>query len=888
MKKTKFNIQGMTCSSCQAHVQKAVDKLEGIKKANVNLLSNTMIVEYDDKILNDSKIIETIENAGYGASLTTNNETTKTQNKTDDTIKSMKKRLITSICFWIPLMFVSMYHMFFELFKNPVPELINSLFHGPENAITFGFTQFLLLLPIIYVNRNYFIVGFKRLFKLSPNMDSLIAIGSSSAIFYGIYAIYMIGYGLGHNNLELVSRFSSDLYFESAGTILTLITVGKYLETKSKGKTSEAINKLINLAPKTAIILQNGKETEIEVKDIKKDDYVVIKPGYSIPVDGIIIEGESSIDESSITGESMPKEKFVNDKVISGTINKTGYFIMRATEVGDDTTLAQIIKLVEDASNSKAPISRLADRVSGVFVPIVITIAIIATIFWLINGQSFEFALSIGIAVLVISCPCALGLATPVAIMVGTGKGAELGILIKSAESLELLHKVDCVVLDKTGTITQGKPVVIDIITNQDLINESMAKKSKIKVVLNKNKDLTSKNNLLKIAGSLEKNSEHPIADAIIQKTKENNLEFYNVKDFKAISGRGIKGKIDNIEYLGGNLAFMKENNVNVEDVLSKSEEFSKQGRTLLYFAKENKLLGLIVVADAIKPTSKEAIKKLKKKRLEVIMITGDNKNVAENIGNTLKLDKVISEVMPQDKEKEVAKLQEKGKKVAFVGDGINDSPALVRSDVGIAIGSGTDIAIESADIVLINDDLLTVDSAINLSKKVINNIKTSLFWAFFYNVIGIPIAAGVFYLEFGLKLNPMIGAAAMSLSSVCVVLNALRLKRFKGDLALCKSSKCKINIKQYKENNYLNKEKNEDNKINKENEIMKKLIVEGMSCNHCKMSVEKALKAIDGVNEVDVNLETKEVLVSSNKEINNNIIEEAIKEAGFEVSKFI
>lgn len=866
MKKNKFNIQGMTCSSCQAHVQKAVENLNGIKNVNVNLLSNSMIVEYDEKTLNDKKIIEAVKNEGYGATLAINSQKDKIQNDNENTLNSMKKRLIISICFWIPLMYVAMYHMFYDLFGIPVPKLINDLFHGPENAITFGFTQILLLIPIIYVNRNYFIIGFKRLFKLSPNMDSLIAIGSFSAIIYGIYAIYMIGFGLGHNNLELVSRFSNDLYFESAGTILTLITVGKYLETKSKGKTSEAINKLINLAPKTAIVLKNEKEIEVEVKDIKKEDIIIIKPGYSIPVDGIIIEGESSIDESTITGESIPTQKFINDKVISGTINKNGYFKMKATEVGDDTTLAQIIKLVEEASNSKAPISRLADKVSGVFVPIVITIALLATIFWLINGQSFEFALSIGIAVLVISCPCALGLATPVAIMVGTGKGAELGILIKSAESLELLHKVDTVVLDKTGTITQGKPKVIDIITNQDLINEVMSQKNKVKVVLNKNNDLTSKNNLLKIAGSLEKNSEHPLAEAIIEKTRENNLNLYEVKDFEAISGRGVRGKIDNIEYFGGNLAFMQENNVKLEDVLLKSEELSKQGKTLLYFAKENRLLGIIAVADTIKPTSKIAINKLKKKNLEVIMITGDNKNVAESIGKNLEIDKVISEVMPQDKEREVTKLQASGKRVAFVGDGINDSPALVRSDVGIAISSGTDIAVESADIVLINDDLLSVVSAISLSKKVINNIKMSLFWAFFYNIIGIPVAAGLFYLSFNLKLNPMIGAAAMSLSSVCVVLNALRLKKFKPEFKKCDS----------------------ENLDNKERKIMKKLIVNGMSCNHCKMSVEKALKKIDNVEDVEVNLETKEVIISSNKEIDNKVIEETIKEAGFEVSKFI
>lgn len=706
-------------------------------------------------------------------------------------------------------------------------------------------------------------------------MDSLIAIGSFAATVYGIFAIYMIGYGLGHNQPELVERYSMDIYFESAGTILTLITVGKYLETKSKGKTGDAISKLINLAPKTAIVIRNNQEVEISTEDIVSGDIIIIKPGMSIPVDGIIIDGESSVDQSSITGESIPVEKAVGDNVVSGTINKNGYLKIEATRVGDSTTLAQIIKLVEEAANSKAPISRLADKVSGIFVPVVISIAVIATIFWLINGQSFEFALSIGIAVLVISCPCALGLATPVAIMVGTGKGAEFGILIKSAESLELLHKVDTIVLDKTGTITEGKPRVTNIITNQDIINEAMAKNPKMKVVSNIKNSENAQNNLLKIAASLEKNSEHPLAEAIIEKSKEKKIELLEVTEFSAVSGRGVKGKIDKIEYFGGNLAFMKENSIDVQDVISKTDELSKKGQTILYFAKDKSLIGIIGVADTVKATSKLAIQELKNKKLDVVMLTGDNKNVAKTIGESLEIDNIISEVMPQDKEKEVAKLQAKGKKVAFVGDGINDSPALVKSDVGIAIGSGTDIAVESADVVLVKNDLLDVVTAIDLSKKVINNIKMNLFWAFFYNTIGIPVAAGVFYLNLGLKLNPMIGAAAMSLSSVCVVTNALRLRGFKNKYSSVENQKKFENTKL-------------ENKKQEGMMKMKTIKIEGMQCNHCKMSVEKALKNIDGIEMVEVDLEKKQAIIETSKEVEDSQIESAIEEEGFKVIEIV
>lgn len=877
MKKNKFNIQGMTCSSCQAYVNKAVEKLDGVKSVSVNLLSNNMIVEYDEKKVDDNKIIASVIDAGYGATTISENEKNQKSNKTinnEDIIKSMKKRLIISIIFWIPLMFVAMHHMIFELLNIQVPEIIRNLFDGPENSISFALTQILLLLPIMYVNRSYFISGFKKLLKRSPNMDSLVAIGSSAAIIYGIYAIYCIGYGLGHGNIDLVNRYRMDLYFESAGTILTLITVGKYLETKSKGKTGDAISKLINLAPKTAILLKDNKETEVNIDEILKEDIVVIKPGSTIPIDGVIIEGKSSIDQSSITGESIPVEKEVGDNVVSGTINKNGYLKVKATKVGEDTTLSQIIKLVEEASNSKAPISRLADKVSGVFVPVVISIAVLATTFWLLQGQSFEFALSIGIAVLVISCPCALGLATPVAIMVGTGKGAENGILFKSAESLELLHLVDTVILDKTGTVTEGKPKVVDIITNQQILQDSKIGNGNIKFVGNINNNIASENNLLKIAASLENNSEHPLADAITQKAKENNIKLENVDEFLAVSGRGIKGKIDDVNYYGGNLAFMKENNVNVQDYEKKVLELSNQGKICLYFAKENNILGVIAVSDTVKNTSKKAIENLKKRKIEVVMITGDNKRVAEAIAKEVGIDKIISEVLPQDKEKEVSKLQESGKKVAFVGDGINDSPALVKADVGLAIGSGTDIAIESADVVLMKNSLLEVDTAIALSKSVIKNIKMNLFWAFFYNIIGIPVASGLFYLSVGLKLNPMIGAAAMSLSSVCVVTNALRLRYFKNkniiQEELCINDKCDVKI----------------NKNIEEEKIMKTISIEGMQCNHCKMTVEKALGTIDGITNVEVSLENKTAIIETSKEISDDTIKNVIEDSGFTVIK--
>ena len=835
----KFNVTGMTCSACSASVEKAVKKLEGINSVSVNLLTNSMVVHYNEEVIDENNIIEAVTSAGYGASVFSKNKNeikVSDKMRVEDEIKEMKKRLIISFAFLIPLMYISMGHMM----GLPLPSFLSGL----ENAISYGMTQFLLALVIVYVNRKYYQVGFKTLFKGSPNMDTLIAIGSSAAMVYGIFAIYRMGYGLGIQDFELVEKYHMDLYFESAAMILALITLGKYLEKKSKGKTSEAITKLMDLAPKTATILRNNKEVIVPIEEVLKDDIVIVKPGESIPVDGVIIQGSSSIDQSAITGESIPVEKNIGDKVIAATINKNGYFKFKAEKVGDDTTLAQIISLVEDASSSKAPIAKLADKISGVFVPIVISISIISTIVWLLVGKSFEFSLSIGIAVLVISCPCALGLATPVAIMVGTGKGAENGILIKSAEALETAHKIQTVVLDKTGTITEGKPKVTEIVVNSNI----------------------NKNELLKIAASIEKPSEHPLADAIVEKAKKENITLLDVDNFISITGKGIKAEINNKIYYAGNLSLMKENNIDYSKFEKVINDLAKKGKTPLCFSDDSILFGVIAVADTIKPTSKKAIEEFKNMGINIVMLTGDNKNTAEAIRKELNIDKIIAEVLPQDKEKEVRKIQESGKKVAMIGDGINDAPALARADIGIAIGAGTDIAIESADIVLMKSDLLDGVTTIKLSKAVIKNIKENLFWAFFYNAIGIPLAAGVFYNILGWKLNPMFGAFAMSLSSVCVVSNALRLKLFKAY-----------------DKNIINEENFESKFEEREDEEMKKIVrVDGMNCSHCQAKVESALSALDGVSEAKVNLKKKIAVVTLEKEVNDDTLLKAVNDAGF------
>lgn len=857
--KQKFDITGMTCSACSSRVEKCVRKLEGIEQVSVNLLTNNMQVEYNEEKLSKEQIVNAVIEAGYGASVpeqkTDSNVVAKGQqvetNRMQEEQKAMKQRLWISFLFLIPLMYVSMGHMM----GLPMP----SFLAGHKNAVAYGFTQFLLCIPIVYVNRKYYQVGFKTLFHGSPNMDSLIAIGSTAALVYGVFAIYRIGYGLGIQDMELVERYHMDLYFESAGTILALITLGKYLETKSKGKTSEAITKLMNLAPKTASVERNGVEVTIPVEEVMVDDIFFVKPGSTIPVDGMIIEGSSSLDESAITGESIPVEKKSGDLVVAATINKAGFLKCKATKVGNDTTLAKIIQLVEEASSSKAPIAKMADKIAGIFVPVVIIIAIAAVIIWLFTGATFEFALSIGIAVLVISCPCALGLATPVAIMVGTGKGAEHGILIKSGEALEIAHSIDTVVLDKTGTITEGKPRVTDVIVWKQ-----------------------SKQELIQIGANLEKSSEHPLAEAIIEYALEQKITPEEVEEFQAIFGKGVTAKKQGIVYYAGNEALMKEKNISIGSHKEKIDQIAKEGKTPLLFANETELIGMIAVADVVKKTSKQAIEEWKRLGIEVVMLTGDNKRTAEAIKTQLAIPKVIAEVLPQDKERTIAQIQEEGHKVAMIGDGINDAPALARADVGIAIGAGTDVAIESADIVLMKNDLLDAVTAIRLSKAVIRNIKENLFWAFFYNSVGIPLAAGVFYSLLNWKLNPMFGAAAMSLSSVCVVSNALRLKMFQVNYKKTESSK----EQERKEDLELLEEQTINDRRKKEMEEKKVIIhIEGMSCGHCTGAVTKALNAIDGVS-AEVSLEDKAAYVTLTQEVDQETLKKAIEAIDFKVTK--
>jgi len=844
MKKEQFDITGMTCSACSSRVESCVVKLPGVKDVSVNLLKNSMVVSYDEAQLSTAGIVEAVENTGYGAipkaALHRKAEAKAEASTAQAEYKSMKRRLFLSALFTIPLFYISMGHMM----NWPMPGFLL----GMENAMTFAFTQFLLLLPVLAVNSRYFKVGFRNLLKGSPNMDSLIAIGSGAAAIYGIYAIYKIGIGMGHGDMELVHTFMMDLYFESAGMILTLITLGKTLEARAKGKTSDAITKLMNLAPKVATVEREGRKFQIPVDDVQLGDILIVKAGESIPVDGIVVEGNSSVDESALTGESIPVEKHIGDKVIGATINKSGFIKMQATKVGDDTTLAQIIRLVDEATSSKAPIAKLADKVSGVFVPIVIAIAVIATIVWLLAGYGLEFALSIGISVLVISCPCALGLATPTAIMVGTGKGATNGILIKSAEALETAHSIDTVVLDKTGTITQGTPAVTDILLGGEI----------------------SKQELLQIAASLEKLSEHPLSEAIVAEAEKAGYTSLSVSDFQQIPGQGITGTIHAERILAGNRRLMETHSVPVGELMDQGEALASDGKTPLFFAKGGKLLGVIAVADVVKPTSAQAVAQLSSMGIEVVMLTGDNTRTAEAIRRQVGVDRVVAEVFPQDKEQEIRRLQNEGKKVAMVGDGINDAPALARADVGIAIGAGTDIAMESADIVLMKSDLLDVVTAIQLSKATIRNIKQNLFWAFIYNIIGIPVAAGLFFLPFALKLNPMIGAFAMSFSSVFVVTNALRLRWFKPK-----------HNKTISHTDAVSSVKSEG-----ENTMEKTLKIEGMMCNHCVMHVQKALAAIPGVAEVTVSLDEKNAKVKLNQAVSDNAFKVAIEEAGYQLAE--
>ena len=852
--KTKFDVTGMTCAACQAHVEKSVRKLPGVSQVNVNLLQNNMTVEYDDKTLGPEAIIHAVEAGGYGASLPGAKGAAGQKSAVDqakEETRQMKFRLIVSFAFLIPLFYLSMGHMM----GWPLP----SLFLGNENAITFAFTQLLLSLPVAYVNRKYFINGFKSLFHGSPNMDSLIAIGSTAAIVYGIYAIYKIGYGLGHGDAHLVHQYSMDLYFETSAMILSLITLGKFLESRSKGKTSEAITKLMDLAPKTAFVERDGAEVEIPVEEVRPGDILVVRPDQSVPVDGVVVEGATAIDESALTGESIPVEKEPGDRVTGATINKTGFFKFRADKVGEDTALAQIIRLVEEASASKAPIAKLADKVSAVFVPAVIAIAVVATIVWLLLGRSFEYAMSIGIAVLVISCPCALGLATPTAIMVGTGKGAEYGILIKSAEALETAKHVDTVVLDKTGTVTQGKPQVTDVITAPGVDEKG----------------------LLSLAAALEKPSEHPLAEAVLQYAQGQGIAAAPVEGFQAISGRGVAATVAGRRAYAGNLELLGENGIVPGALAEQGARLAAEGKTPLYFADEQGPLGLIAVADVLKESSPAAVRELRQMGIDVVMLTGDNSTTAQAIGRQAGIEKVVAGVLPGDKERHVRQLQEQGKKVAMVGDGINDAPALARADVGIAIGAGTDVAIESADVVLMRSDLLDVSTAIQLSKATIRNIKENLFWALFYNSIGIPLAAGVFITTLGWKLNPMFGAAAMSLSSVCVVSNALRLKFFKPKrLAYDGPQRIDTTHVEVIDANQIEKEQHETG-----GKTMKKtLMIDGMMCQHCVKHVTDALSALPGCR-VDVSLENKCAEVEMSQELDNATLTKAVTDAGYTVT---
>ena len=877
MKKETYDITGMSCAACSARIEKGISGMEGMQQCSVNLLKNSMTVSYDEAKLDSGEIVHQVEDIGYGASLhqTQGSKTTgasgRGKNGATDAAaaaaKQMKQRLIVSLVFTIPLFYISMGHMA----GWPLPPWLL----GARNHMIFAFTQFLLVLPVLIAGGHYFKNGLKNLWHRSPNMDSLIALGSGAAFVYGIYAIYKIAWGFSIEDMDMVETFGMNLYFESSAMILTLITLGKFMEARAKSKTSEAITKLMDLAPKTAKVLRNGQEEEISVDDVQNGDILVVRDGDTVPVDGKITEGFASVDESAITGESLPVDKQTGDPVTGGTINRTGYFQMEATAVGEHTTLSKIIQLVDDATSSKAPIAKLADRVSSVFVPVVITIALLAAILWLLAGQSFEFALSVAISVLVISCPCALGLATPTAIMVGTGRGAAKGILIKSAEALEITHSIDTVVLDKTGTVTQGKPVVTDVIAL-----EADGKTA--------GENTQAYTELLQLAFSLEKMSSHPLAEAIVKKAEACSAAFQEVSDYEMIPGQGIAGTIDKVRCLAGNRKLMETNRIDISVAAGLQEKLADEGKTPLYFAQGGKFLGVIAAADVVKPTSREAIARLQEMGMDVIMLTGDNARTAEAIKKQVGIKTVIADVLPQDKEEKVRRLQEQGHKVAMVGDGINDAPALARADVGIAIGAGTDVAIESADIVLMKSDLMDAASAVSLSRAVMRNIKQNLFWAFFYNAIGIPVAAGVLYPAFHILLNPMIGAAAMSFSSVSVVSNALRLRFFTpkwkqesgtadlqttGNGGMMEQSTAAAEIA----------DRIAQNDESKGETTMKKTIkIEGMMCQHCVKAATKALEGVAGVTAVTVSLEDKQAVVEGTA--TDEALTAAIVDAGYEV----
>ena len=836
--KQRFRVGGMSCAACSAHVEKSVAAVPGVSEVQVNLLAGSMVVQYDEGACDAQAIIHAVESGGYTAAVDDGRQqAARTQSpQANDELKEMKTRIIVSAVFLIILMYFSMGPMI----GLPLPGFVS----GTGHAFALALVQLLLTLPICIVNRKYFINGFKTLWHRAPTMDALIAVGSGAALVYGIYALFQIGYAGAAGNEELVHSFVHDLYFESAGMILTLVTLGKYFEARAKRKTGEAIAALMDLRPQTANVVRGGQEVSVPIEDVRVGDLVVVRGGQSVPVDGEIEEGSAYLDESAITGESMPVEKHKGDTVIGATVSKNGYFVMKAARVGDDTTLSQIIRLVEEAGASKAPIAKLADKVAGVFVPVVMGIALLTAIVWLVCGETPSFALTRAIAVLVISCPCALGLATPVAIMVGTGVGAKNGVLFQSAEALENLHNVNSVILDKTGTVTEGRPVVTDV--------KSFG---------------VEPEDLLSLALSIESKSDHPLADAIVRYARSKHVKERMVTDFEMIEGQGVRATIDGVRCMAGNRRMLLANGL----ALSRSaqqmgEDLAAAGKTPLYFAANRQVAGIFAVADVLKPTSRAAVDALQSLGVEVTLLTGDNQATAQSIAEELGIKDVVAEVLPQDKERVVREKQAQGRKVAMVGDGINDAPALARADVGIAIGAGTDVAISSADVVLMKSDLMDAVDAIRLSRQTMRNIRQNLFWAFFYNCIGIPIAAGVLWIPLGLKLSPMIGAAAMSLSSVCVVSNALRLRFFKG------TPKPAAKPGEY---TVLPKE---------ETKMMKKVIkVEGMMCEHCVAHVKKALEAFPGV-AADVDLASGKATVQGSSLPDDAKLTEAVEQAGYKV----
>lgn len=831
----QFAVTGMTCAACSAHVEKAVSKLSGVQSAPVNLMLGSMTVTYDEKAVTEGDIIAAVKAAGYGASPASQTDQGQLRRDQDAALRRRKKHLIWSVVFLVPLFYLSMGHMM----GLPLPQVLHT------HPLLLACLQLALVIPILILNRNYFTVGFSRLVKLSPNMDSLVAVGAAAGLVYSLIEMGLLAAGQ-------VSGMP-DLYFESAGMILTLVTVGKYLEERSRGKTTGAISALLALAPESAMVRRQGQELTIPTEEIVAGDTVIVRQGGRIPVDGVITDGHAAVDESAITGESLPVEKVPGDAVTSATVTSSGYLELRATRVGGDTTLSQIIRLMEEAASSKAPISRLADRISGIFVPAVMAISLTAALLWaFVGGMDVRFCLSIAIAVLVISCPCALGLATPVAIMVGTGQAAQQGILIKSAESLELLHKVQTVVLDKTGTVTMGQPRVTDILCAPGVTEEE----------------------LLCVAASAEKPSEHPLAHAIVEESQARHIPLCPVSGFRSVPGGGIQATLSGEAVLAGNAGYLAQNGVSLAAMEADAHRLAEDGKTPLFFAESGHLLGCIAVADVVKPDSAKAIAALRRMGRRVVLLTGDNQRTANAIARQIGVDQVIAQVLPQDKAKCVAQLQQQGQRVAMVGDGVNDAPALAQADVGLAIGAGTDIAIESADVVLMKSSLLDIPAAMDLSRAVLRNIKQNLFWAFFYNSIGIPVAAGVLYPALHLTLNPMLAAAAMSLSSVCVVSNALRLRGWKPPVF----SDQPVPTAPLPESAVFQSQGKEENTVNKT------IHIDGMMCTHCTGRVEKALNDLPGV-EATVDLDSKSAAVTCTPDVSDDTLRQAVEDAGYHVT---